>query len=101
MTLACVILKQKILSPPLQPQHTPHLWQAAVAAAVRQPQLLEGQSSNRQDQSASPVTFCLIPLYPNCLDWFLVLSKFPDYNGRFFIHPIKEQRQSTVLLFVS
>lgn len=47
-----------------QPQHSPHLWQAAVAAAARQPQLLEGQPSNRQDQSASPVTFCLIPPLP-------------------------------------
>lgn len=53
-----------------QPQHTPHLWQAAVAAAARQPQLLEGQPSSRQEQSASPVTFCIIPAWPSILFCF-------------------------------
>ncbi len=65
VALACVYFVNLtfllFLFPLNQPQHTPHLWQAAVAAAARQPQLLEGQSSSSQDQSASPVTFRLIP----------------------------------------
>jgi hypothetical protein len=44
---------------PHQPQHTPHLRQAAVAAALRQSQLLEGQFGNCEDQPPDPVPLCL------------------------------------------
>lgn len=46
--------------PPHQPQHSSYLWQTAVAAAARQPDLLEGQPSHREDQPADPLTLCLI-----------------------------------------
>lgn len=46
---------------PAQPQHTSYLWQAAVAAAAREPHRLEGQPGSRQEQPASPVNLCIAP----------------------------------------
>lgn len=78
---------------PHQPQHTPHLRQAAVAAALRQSQLLEGQFGNCEDQPPDPVPLCLRSLSPkpSLKNFPLSFVKLPWLNLRspFFYSPNK------------
>lgn len=81
-----------------QPQYTPHLWQATVAATVWHFIFLESQPCNSQDQSARLVTFCLIS-FPNYTTWCSIAFQMFRLNDQVFIFQLIKEPW-TILIFV-